>query len=49
MEMGKPKNHIELMNPSCWPESWKASPNCGRIPARILNENAVVIKAKQLP
>jgi hypothetical protein len=48
MAMGKPKNHIELMKPSCSADSPKSLPNWGKIPARILKEKAVVIKAKQL-
>lgn len=49
MEIGKPKNHMELMNPSCSAVSPKLSPNCGSIPARMENVKAVVIRAKQLP
>ena len=49
MEIGNPKNHIELMNPNCCPLRLKVSANCGKIPARILKEKAVVISAKQLP
>ena len=49
MAIGKPKNHIELINPSCSADKLKSVANCGKIPARILNEKAVVISAKQLP
>ncbi len=48
MEIGNPKNHMELINPSCSAVKPKDSPSCGRIPARIENENAVVISARQL-
>ena len=49
IEMGNPKNHIELINPNCCAFKLKVSPNSGNIPARILKEKAVVISAKQLP
>ena len=49
IEMGKPKNHMELMNPSCSADKLSDSPSWGRIPARMLKEKAVVIRAKQLP
>jgi hypothetical protein len=40
---------MELINPSCSAERPNASPNWGRIPARIENVKAVVMSAKQLP
>jgi hypothetical protein len=49
MEIGIPKNHIEFMNPNCSAERPNSSPNCGKIPALIEKEKAVVIRAKQLP
>ena len=49
MEMGKPKNHIELINPNWVADSPNSSPSSGKIPARILKVKAVVISAKQLP
>lgn len=48
MEIGNPKNHMELMNPNCSAFKPKDSPNCGRIPARIEKEKAVVMSARQL-
>jgi len=49
IEIGNPKNHMELINPSCSAERPNVSPNWGRIPARIEKVKAVVISAKQLP
>ena len=48
IEMGKPKNHMELMNPSCSAVRPNLSPNWGRTPARIEKVKAVVMRAKQL-
>ena len=48
MEIGNPKNHMELINPSCSALSPNVSPSCGRIPARMAKVNAVVMSAKQL-
>ncbi len=47
--MGKPKNHIELIKPSCSADKPKLCPNWGRMPARIEKVKAVVMSAKQLP
>jgi hypothetical protein len=49
IEIGNPRNHIELIKPSCSAVSPNRSPNWGRTPARIENVKAVVIRAKQLP
>jgi hypothetical protein len=49
MEIGNPKNHIWLIKPSWVALRLNVSPNCGKIPALILKEKAVVINAKQLP
>jgi hypothetical protein len=49
MDRGKPRNHIEFINPSCSAERFNCSPNWGKIPALILKERAVVINARQLP
>ena len=49
MEIGNPKNHMELINPSCSADNPKVSPNCGKIPARIEKVKAVVMSARQLP
>jgi hypothetical protein len=46
MAIGKPRNHIWLINPSWVAERPKVVPSSGRIPALILKEKAVVIKAK---
>jgi hypothetical protein len=48
MEMGKPRNHMELMVPSCTASKFSSVPSCVRIPALMLKEKAVVINAKQL-
>ena len=48
MEMGKPTKNMELIKPNCVAVSPKSVPTCGNTPARILNENAVVMSAKQL-
>jgi hypothetical protein len=48
MEIGNPRNHMELMVPNCTVSKFISVPNCVKIPARILNEKAVVISAKQL-
>ena len=47
--MGNPKNHMELINPSCSADKPNSCPSWGRIPARIAKVKAVVIRAKQLP
>ncbi len=39
---------MELMKPNCVAVRPKSVPTCGKTPARILNENAVVMRAKQL-
>jgi hypothetical protein len=49
IEMGNPKNHMELIKPSCSPLSPNCSPSCGNIPALMAKVKAVVIRAKQLP
>jgi hypothetical protein len=49
MDIGKPRNHMELINPNWAAERPKLSPSWGRIPALILKVKAVVISAKQLP
>jgi hypothetical protein len=49
MEMGIPRNHMELIKPNCSAVRPNSSPNWGSMPARIEKENAVVITAKQLP
>src|SRR5687767_14243488 len=49
IEIGKPKNHMELINPNCSAERLKLSPKSFRMPARIENVKAVVMRAKQLP
>jgi hypothetical protein len=38
-----------LMKPSCEAEKPNSLPNWAKMPARMLNEKAVVIRAKQLP
>jgi hypothetical protein len=48
MEIGNPKNHMELIKPSCSALRPKVSPNWGNIPARMAKVNAVVMRAKQL-
>ena len=48
IEIGNPRNHIWLIYPSCSADRPNLSPSWGKIPARIENVNAVVIKAKQL-
>ena len=48
MEIGNPKNHMELIKPNCSAFKPNCSPNWGRIPARIEKEKAVVMSAKQL-
>src|SRR5690606_3721555 len=49
MEIGKPKNHMELIKPSWAAVKPKVSPSSGKIPARMEKVKAVVIRAKQLP
>jgi hypothetical protein len=49
MVMGNPKNHIELIYPSCSAVKPNWAPSVGKTPARMENENAVVMRAKQLP
>jgi hypothetical protein len=49
IEIGNPRNHMELINPSCSADRPKLSPSWGRIPARIEKVKAVVMSAKQLP
>ena len=49
IEIGNPKKNMELINPSCWAVRSKVSASCGKTPALILKEKAVVMSAKQLP
>ena len=46
--MGKPKKNIKLIKPNCSAVSPNSVANWGRMPARILKEKAVVMRAKQL-